>query len=103
MDRQTAATFATLLVRDWRKTYGKMTNCHLMSPSGMYDSRRISDADIVRYQLDMFRRCPVYFWYWIRRVSGWVGTDNKYRDFLNACIQYMQDMHPDIHPLDIPA
>lgn len=103
MDRQTAATFAALLVRDWCKTYGKMTNCRLVSPSGMFDSRRISDAGIVRYQIAKFQHNPGYFWFWLRRVSAWCGHGNKYRDFLDAACQYMTDNFPDIHPLDIPT
>lgn len=103
MDRETASIFAALLVRDWRKTYGRETNCRLYAPSGSYDSRRISDADIVRYQISKFKAHPAYFWFWLRRVSAWCGHDNRYRAFVDAAARWMRETYPDITPLEIPA
>ena len=101
MDRQTASIFASLLVRDWRKTYGRERDCYIRSAYGAINTRRTTDTDIVRYQLAKFKANPGYFWYFLRRVSNWAGHGNKYSDFINAAAQYMRDNFPDIQPLEL--
>lgn len=103
MDRQTASVFASLLVRDWRKTYGRERDCFIRSAYGAINTRRTTDADIVRYQLAKFKANPGYFWFFLRRVSGWAGHGNKYADFIKAAAQYMRDNFPDIQPLELSA
>lgn len=103
MDRQTASVFASLLVRDWRKTYGRERDCYIHSAYGSINTRRTTDADIVRYQLAKFKTNPGYFWFWLRRVSGWCGHGNKYRDFITAAADYMRQTFPDIQPLELSA
>ena len=97
MDRQTASIFASLLVRDWRKTYGRERDCFIRSAYGAINTRRTTDADIVRYQLAKFKANPSYFWFFLRRVS------NRYSDFIKAAAQYMRDNFPDIQPLELSA
>lgn len=101
MDRQTASVFASLLVRDWRKTYGRERDCLIRSAYGTINTRRTTDADIVRYQLAKFKANPAYFWFWLRRVSGWCGHGNKYSDFITAAANYMRQTFPDIQPLEL--
>lgn len=101
MDRQTASVFASLLVRDWRKTYGRERDCYIRSAYGAINTRRTTDADIVRYQLKKFKANPSYFWFFLRRVSNWAGHGNKYSDFIRAAAQYMRDNFPDIRPLEL--
>lgn len=101
MDRQTASVFASLLVRDWRKTYGRERDCYIRSAYGAINTRRTTDADIVRYQLKKFKANPGYFWYFLRRVSNWAGHGNKYSDFIAAAANYMRQTFPDIQPLEL--
>lgn len=103
MDRQTASVFASLLVRDWRKTYGRERDCYIRSAYGAINTRRTADADIVRYQLAKFKANPSYFWFFLRRVSNWAGHGNKYSDFIKTAAQYMRDNFPDIQPLELSA
>ena len=103
MDRQTASVFASLLVRDWRKTYGRERDCFIRSAYGTINTRRTTDADIVRYQLAKFKANPGYFWFWLRRVSGWCGHGNKYSAFIAAAADYMRRTFPDIQPLELSA
>ena len=103
MDRQTASIFASLLVRDWRKTYGRERDCFIRSAYGAINTRRTTDADIVRYQLAKFKANPSYFWFFLRRVSNWAGHGNRYSDFIKAAAQYMRDNFPDIQPLELSA
>ena len=103
MDRQTASVFASLLVRDWRKTYGRERDCFIRSAYGTINTRRTTDADIVRYQLAKFKVNPGYFWFWLRRVSGWCGHGNKYAEFITAAANYMRQTFPDIQPLELSA
>lgn len=103
MDRQTASVFASLLVRDWRKTYGRERDCYIRSAYGAINTRRTTDADIVRYQLAKFKAHPGYFWFFLRRVSNWCGHGNKYRDFIDTAKEYMTTNFPDVPALDIPA
>ena len=103
MDRQTASIFASLLVRDWRKTYGRERDCFIRSAYGAINTRHTTDADIVRYQLAKFKANPSYFWFFLRRVSNWAGHGNRYSDFIKAAAQYMRDNFPDIQPLELSA
>lgn len=104
MTQDTAAVFASLLVRDWRKTYGKQRPCTLYTAAaGVYDSRKMTDADIVRYRVRQYKTHPGLFWYFLRRVSTWCGHGNKYRDFIDTAKDYMTTNFPDVPALDIPA
>ena len=103
MDRQTASNFASLLVRDWRKTYGRERDCYIRSAYGATNTRRTTDADIVKYQLAKFKANPSCFWFWLRRVSGWCGHGNKYAAFVAAAADYMRQTFPDIQPLELSA
>ena len=104
MTQDTAAIFASLLVRDWRKTYGKQRPCTLYTATdGVHDSRKMTDADIVRYRIRQYKASPALFWYFLRRVSNWAGHGNKYADFIKTAAQYMRDNFPDVPALDIPA
>lgn len=103
MTQDAAAIFASLLVRDWRKTYGRERDCYIRSAYGAINTRRTTDADIVRYRIRQYKASPALFWYFLRRVSNWTGHGNKYADFIKAAAQYMRDNFPDIQPLELSA
>ena len=99
MNDKDCALFADLLVRDWRSVYRYEPNAYTSGPDGTYNTKRITDAEIVRVSIAKYKRLPGLFWYFIRRRRAVSVGNAEVNDFLDRCEAYMVE-HGHERPFD---
>jgi len=91
MTKKDAAILARLFVRDWKRTYARQPEVIITDSNGKKTStKRISDIEIVRFQLEFYGRNADLFRNFVNRVSRFTPETGPDRDFVSRCWEWCE-------------
>lgn len=91
MTKNDAAILARLFVRDWRRNYNRQAEVIITDSTGKKTStKRISDVEIVRFQMDFYARNSDLFPNFVRRCGNFCGSEGPEHDFIKRCAEWCE-------------